>query len=141
MAAAAPVRYEPNNRDFGLFIMTRRGNPAHGAAVRVAAQIANQANATAAAITHKKPTEQQSRLKINPRARTPLAGSYKTRDAIWLSKKYPTPRATQMVYSDDDTAAFNEFGVRPRGGGPKRQERHILRNAGRLVAVARNGGR
>ena len=134
------TRYEPNNRAFGKFIHTRRGNPAHAEAERVAHMIAAVANDEAAAVTHKTPTNQQRRLRINPNAGRTLAGSYKVRDSYWLSKKMPTLRSTQMVYSDDDTALFNEVGVRPAGGGEKRQERHFLRNAAIFIARGRSGG-
>jgi len=133
------TRYVPNNRSFGKFMLTRRGNPAHAEAVRVAHMIAAVANDEAAAVTHKKPTEQQKRLRINPNAGKTLAGSYKVRDAYWVSKEYPNVRSSQMVYSDDNAALFNEVGVRA-DDGTRRQERHFLRNAAIFIARARNGG-
>lgn len=135
------ARYVPNHKSFGMFMKTRRGNPAHAEAVRVAHMIAAVANDEARVLTHKEPNEQQKRLKVNPNAGRTLAGSYKVRDGFWVSVKQPAVRSSQLVYTDDEQALFNEVGVKPKGGGKRRQERHILRNAGAFVARGRNGGK
>ena len=134
------IRYVPNHKSFGAFIMTREGNPAAAEAESMARKIAFLANYSALMwTTEPKQRRRWQRLRINPMAMGKLAGSYKVAETAWVSSREKTPRASYVVYSDDKAAPFNEFGGGEHKTSP--EPRHILRNAAILVAQSGGAGR
>lgn len=133
---SAGAKYVPNNKDFGLFIMTR-ANPAAREARRLARATALIANQQALMYTTTGAERRKWRkLRLDPMKMTKLAGSYKVAETVWVSKA-GTPRAAYSVYSDARSAPFNESGGGKNKDSPR--PRHILANAAQRVAAATGG--
>lgn len=129
--------FHADHRSFGAFLMDPAASPAISEARSAALKIALTANARAGALSALGKAESAS--EGHKPDGSSLAGSYRFRRAIWTAGgAYKNPRQAYEVYSNAQSAGFNEFGGGRNKTSPK--PRRILRRAAASVAAARLGG-